>query len=232
MMKNPFLSMSSLTLSRYFHPSSFSSLISSFPPSLTELTFESGFYLLHNNIVFPSTITKIDFGAIRARPEPPLPPSLIHLSFGESFNGSIGDLPLSVTHLTFGHSFNPSLPPLLTHLTLGNLFNAPIHFLPPSITHLIIGDNFSHDISLPSNLQLLHYGKRCKFKINHFPPTLTQLSFKRYYMSYLPELPSLTYLDFGGSDYYDPTITVPVKSLSLLSLNALLFYIFLTILAK
>jgi FNIP Repeat len=67
-----------------------------------------------------------------------LPPTLTHLTFGQSFDQSIDKLPLKLTHLTTGDKFNQTvdkLPLTLTTLETGNCFNQSVDKLPPTLTH-------------------------------------------------------------------------------------------------
>ena len=78
-------------------------------------------------------------------------PKLTHLTFGEKFNGPLGNLLNNLsklTHLTFGKRFNQPLGnslnnlSRLTHLTFGEYFNQPLgyslHNL-SELTHLTFG---------------------------------------------------------------------------------------------
>ena len=75
----------------------------------------------------------------------PLPNSVTHLTFGNSFYQDIQNaIPNSVTHLTFGYWFNQyiknAIPNSVTHLTFGFAFNQNIKGnIPNSVTHLTFG---------------------------------------------------------------------------------------------
>jgi hypothetical protein len=68
-----------------------------------------------------------------------LPPTLTHLTTGESFNQPVDKLPPTLTHFTIKDRFNQAidkLPPTLTHPQLEKVStNQSVNFHPHSLTH-------------------------------------------------------------------------------------------------
>lgn len=72
-----------------------------------------------------------------------LPPKLIHLDLGQSYNNPIPSLPSSITRKNLGqlpanNVVISTLPPSLKHLSFPNSFFQPIDSLPDTLTYLYL----------------------------------------------------------------------------------------------
>lgn len=101
----------------------------------------------------PSSLTRLDMWEASSFNQSldSLPPSLINLSSGSTFNHPIDSLPPSLTHLSFhvGSKFDQkvnSLPSFLTSLIFGTTFNQNVDSLPSSITFLSFGSSFNQSV--------------------------------------------------------------------------------------
>ncbi len=145
---------------------------------------------------FPESLKFLVLGFQFDSPLPILPPSLTHLSFGESlFNHQIDNLPSSLTFLEFNE-----------------LFNSPIDFnSAPNLTHLIFGRAFDQPIDgfLPSSLTHIHFGEHFQFSLDHLPQHLTHLFLNGLYFDHtLYKLPS-SLKSFSTYHYSKPLLSLP-----------------------
>jgi len=135
------------------------------------------------NYRIPKCITTIIFSEfsffnkpLLSNEEAWLPPNLLKLIFGQSFNKPIDGLPESLEYLTFGEDFNQpvdNLPSNLKYLTFGEEFNRKVDFLPPNLKFLKFGRYFDQSIdNLPDSIQELSLGAKFKRKINKLPQSL------------------------------------------------------------
>ena len=141
------------------------------------------------NYRIPKCITTIVFSefsffnrSLLSNEEPWLPPKLVKLVFGQSFNRPIDGLPETLESLTFGEDFNQpvdNLPPNLKYLTFGEDFDKSVDFLPDSLVVLKFGTYFDQSIdNLPDSIKELSLGAKFKRKINKFPQSLEKLIIK------------------------------------------------------
>jgi hypothetical protein len=141
------------------------------------------------NYRIPKCITSIIFSefsffnkSLLSNEEAWLPPNLLKLVFGQSFNKSIDGLPETLETLTFGEDFNQpvdNLPPNLKYLTFGEDFDKSVDFLPDSLVVLKFGTYFNQSIdNLPDSIQELSLGAKFKQKINKLPQSLEKLVIK------------------------------------------------------
>ena len=141
------------------------------------------------NYRIPKCITTIVFSefsffnrSLLSNEEPWLPPKLIKLVFGQSFNRPIDGLPEMLESLTFGEDFNQpvdNLPPNLKYLTFGEDFDKSVDFLPDGLVFLKFGTYFNQSIdNLPDSIQELSLGTKFKRKINKLPQSLEKLIIK------------------------------------------------------
>jgi hypothetical protein len=141
------------------------------------------------NYRIPKCITTIVFSEfsffnkpLLANEEPWLPPKLIKLVFGQTFNKVIDGLPEALESLTFGEDFNQpvdNLPPNLKYLTFGEEFNKSVDYLPDGLLVLSFGRYFDQSIdNLPNSIQELSLGAKFKRKINKLPQSLEKLFIK------------------------------------------------------
>lgn len=141
------------------------------------------------NYRIPKCITTIVFSefsffnkALLCNEEPWLPPKLIKLVFGQSFNRPINGLPQTLEYLKFGEEFNQpvdNLPSNLKYLTFGEEFDKTVDFLPNSLIVLKFGTYFDQPIdNLPDSIQELSLGAKFKQKINKLPQSLEKLFIK------------------------------------------------------
>lgn len=114
--------------------------------------------------------------------EPWLPPNLLKLIFGQTFNRSIDGLPETLEHLTFGEEFNQpvdNLPSNLKYLTFGEDFDKSVDYLPDGLVVLKFGAYFDQSIdNLPDSIRELSLGAKFKQKINKLPQSLEKLYIK------------------------------------------------------
>jgi hypothetical protein len=138
------------------------------------------------NYRIPKCITTIVFSefsffnkSLVSNEESWLPPKLVTLVFGQSFNRPIDGLPESLEYLTFGEDFNQpidNLPTNLKYLTFGEEFNRSVNNLPESLIYLKFGTYFDQSIdNLPDSIQELSLGAKFKRKIKKFPQSLEKL---------------------------------------------------------
>lgn len=141
------------------------------------------------NYRIPKCITTIVFSefsffnkSLLCNEEHWLPPKLVKLIFGQSFNKSINGLPETLEFLTFGEEFNQpvdKLPPNLKYLKFGDEFNQPVDFLPQKLQYLTFGTYFDQPIdNLPDSILELSLGRKFKQKINKLPQSLEKLFIK------------------------------------------------------
>ena len=141
------------------------------------------------NYQIPKCITTIIFSEFSffnkllvSNEEPWLPPKLVTLVFGQSFNRPIDGLPESLEYLTFGEDFNQpvdNLPSNLKYLTFGEEFNRPVNNLPEGLLYLKFGNYFEQSIdNLPDTIKELSLGTKFKRKIKKFPQLLEKLYIK------------------------------------------------------
>jgi hypothetical protein len=141
------------------------------------------------NYRIPKCITTIIFSEfsffnkpLLSNEEPWLPPKLVKIVFGQSFNKPIDGLPESLESLTFGEDFNQpvdKLPSNLKYLSFGEEFNRKVDFLPPNIKFIKFGRYFDQSIdNLPDSIQELSLGTKFKQKINKLPQSLEKLFIK------------------------------------------------------
>ena len=129
-----------------------------------------------------------------------LPSSLVHLSFGDSFNQEVNNLPLPLKHLAFGSAFNLSvdLLPNLETITLGRDFQRSINLLPETLTKLTMV-SYDFNNKLPP-LLFTHVNIISNIfdqPIEFLSPRLISLKLPTYYtckLELLPYLTSLTHL--------------------------------------
>lgn len=211
-------------------------LPSSFPPSLTCLSFAPYFNEPIHDVKLPLSLTHLEFGKMFNQSIDNLPLGLIFLTLGEYFNQPVDKLPLSLTHLSLGEYFNQpvhNLPLSLTHLLLGEYFNQPVDKLPLFLTSLTVGNHFNQSIDkLPPSCK---YFQRKgvipifddTFFLKNLPPTLIQLTTGDEFNLPLTELPStLTHLT-TGRDFNQPINSLPpslslILHLVILSINQLM----------
>lgn len=133
------------------------------PATLTRLVFGAKF---DQNVdaLLPPSLTQVEFGdqfdqafAVGA-----LPPLLQCVTFGYSFNRSIGGALLALsnlTHVTFGYHFDQPiaflLPPSVQRLKFVGMFNQPLRGLPPMLTHLTLGHHFDQPLDALAQATLL-----------------------------------------------------------------------------
>ena len=138
------------------------------------------------NYRIPKCITTIIFSefsffnkSLLSNEEPWLPPKLVKLVFGQSFNKPIDGLPETLESLTFGEEFNQpvdNLPPNLKYLTFGEDFDKSVDYLPDGLLVLKFGTYFNQSIdNLPDSIQELSLGAKFKQKINKLPQSLGKL---------------------------------------------------------
>lgn len=176
-----------------------------------------------------------------------VPPSIVSLSLGNSFNQPLTSLPLSLRTLKFGKSFDQnvdSLPHSITKLNLGKNFDQPINSLPPSLRSLSLGIFFDHPLDkLPKSLSSLTvYGN--DYDLQHLTH-LSSLKLKKGMIEKIPrgvpiicdhfnfDVPSsighfIPFLTFRGKTYR-PVVTVYIIFLLLLIIINLLLLIVLFI---
>jgi hypothetical protein len=141
------------------------------------------------NYRIPKCITTIVFSefsffnrSLLSNEEPWLPPKLVKLVFGQSFNRPIDALPETLESLTFGEDFNQpvdNLPSNLKYLTFGDDFDKSVDFLPDGLVVLKFGTYFNQSIdNLPDSIQELSLGAKFKRKINKLPQSLEKLYIK------------------------------------------------------
>ena len=141
------------------------------------------------NYRIPKCITTIVFSefsffnrSLTVNEEPWLPPKLVKLVFGQSFNRPIDGLPKTLESLTFGEDFNQlvdNLPPNLKYLTFGEDFDKSVDFLPDGLVVLKFGTYFNQSIdNLPDSIQELSLGTKFQRKINKLPQSLEKLFIK------------------------------------------------------
>ena len=141
------------------------------------------------NYRIPKCITTIVFSefsffnrSLMINEEPWLPPKLVKLVFGQSFNRPIDGLPKTLESLTFGEDFNQlvdNLPPNLKYLTFGEDFDKSVDFLPDGLVVLKFGTYFNQSIdNLPDSIQELSLGIKFQRKINKLPQSLEKLFIK------------------------------------------------------
>ena len=141
------------------------------------------------NYRIPKCITTIVFSefsffnrSLLSNEEPLLPPKLVKLVFGQSFNKPIDGLPETLESLTFGEDFNQSvnnLPPNLKYLTFGEDFDKSVDYLPDGLLVLKFGTYFDQSIdNLPDSIIELSLGAKFKRKINKLPQSLKKLVIK------------------------------------------------------
>lgn len=111
-----------------------------------------------------------------------LPPNLLKLVFGMTFNKPINGLPETLESLTFGEEFNQpvdNLPPNLKYLTFGEDFDKSVDYLPDGLVVLKFGTYFNQSIdNLPDSIRELSLGAKFKQKINKLPQSLEKLYIK------------------------------------------------------
>jgi hypothetical protein len=141
------------------------------------------------NYRIPKCITSIIFSEfsffnkpLLSNEEPWLPPKLLKLVFGQSFNRPIDGLPETLESLTFGEDFNQpvdNLLPNLKYLTFGEDFDKSVDFLPDGLLVLKFGIYFNQSIdNLPDSIEELSLGTKFKRKINKLPQSLEKLVIK------------------------------------------------------
>jgi hypothetical protein len=141
------------------------------------------------NYRIPKCITSIFFSefsffnrSLMVNEEPWLPPKLIKLVFGQSFNKSIDGLPETLESLTFGEEFNQpvdNLPSNIKYLKFGEEFNRSVDFLPDGLLVLSFGKYFDQSIdNLPDSIQELSLGAKFTRKINKLPQSLQKMYIK------------------------------------------------------
>ena len=141
------------------------------------------------NYRIPKCITSIIFSEfsffnkpLLSNEEAWLPPNLLKLVFGQSFNKSIDGLPETLETITFGEDFNQpvdNLPSNLKYLTFGDEFNRKVDLLPNGLLVLSFGRHFDQSIdNLPDSIKELSLGAKFKRKINKFPQSLEKLIIK------------------------------------------------------
>jgi len=141
------------------------------------------------NYRIPKCITTIVFSEfsffnryLTVNEEAWLPPKLVKLVFGQSFNKPIDGLPESLESLTFGEDFNQpvdNLPSNLKYLTFGDDFDKSVNYLPNGLLILKFGRYFDQSIdNLPDSIQELSLGAKFKRKINKLPQSLEKLVIK------------------------------------------------------
>jgi hypothetical protein len=141
------------------------------------------------NYRIPKCITTIVFSefsffnrSLMINEEPWLPPKLVKLVFGQSFNKPIDGLPEKLESLIFGEDFNQpvdNLPSNLKYLTFGDDFDKPVNNLPDGLLVLKFGTYFEQSIdNLPDSIQELSLGAKFKRKINKLPQSLEKLVIK------------------------------------------------------
>jgi len=132
------------------------------------------------NYHIPKCITTIVFSefsffnrSLVVNEDPWLPPKLVKLVFGQSFNKPIVGLPETLESLTFGEDFNQpvdNLPSNLKYLTFGEEFNKTVDYLPDGLLVLKFGTYFDQSIdNLPDSIQELSLVSKFKRKINKLP---------------------------------------------------------------
>ena len=154
------------------------------------MEFNKIIYAKHDkNYRIPKCITTIVFSefsffnrSLMINEEPWLPPKLVKLVFGQSFNRPIDGLPKTLESLTFGEDYNQlvdNLPPNLKYLTFGEDFDKSVDYLPDGLVVLKFGTNFNQSIdNLPNSIQKLSLGAKFKRKINKLPQSLEKLYIK------------------------------------------------------
>ena len=154
------------------------------------MEFNKIIYAKHDkNYRIPKCITSIIFSefsffnrSLMINEEPWLPPKLVKLVFGQSFNRPIDGLPKTLESLTFGEDFNKpvdNLPSNLKYLMFGEDFDKSVDFLPDGLLVLKFGTYFNQSIdNLPDSIRELSLGAKFKQKINKLPSSLKKLYIK------------------------------------------------------
>lgn len=135
---------------------------------LTELTLGYGFNQAIEPGSLPTNLRKLQFERFN---QPllsgVLPENLRELEFGCDFNQpiDIDVLPQKLEKLTFGFNFNQPidkdvLPKNLRELEFGGGYNQPLEeVLPDGLQKLRFGWSFNQDVTLPTSLKELYFGK-------------------------------------------------------------------------
>eukprot|EP01132_Coremiostelium_polycephalum_P013219 gene13219-16124_t len=138
------------------------------PSSVIVLKFGTQFNHCIDDIL-PVGLWKLRFGRGFNSRIGRLPPKLVKLSFGFSYNqphlvDGTTPLPQTLESLKFGVSFNQKLsknvlPHSLKELTFGRVFDQPIEpgVLPPNLFSLVFGNLFNNPFSIPSSSKSLQY---------------------------------------------------------------------------
>lgn len=140
-----------------------------------------------NGIKLPQSIIHLTFGQSFNNAVDELSPRLLSLSFGYSFISSIDSLPRTLETLTIGSQIGScftrpvdNLPPSLISLTFAfeSQFNQPINNLPHSLKELCLGKKFNHPVTqLPPNLQKIQFGINFNHPVNKLPASMRSISF-------------------------------------------------------
>lgn len=186
----------------------FNQPIISLPHSLKKLIIRGDFDQPVNFL--PPSLSHLSLS--HSFPVDSLPLSITHLSLtSHNFRHSLDGLPLSLSHF-FIHSYDKpisNLPNSIKQIVIFGNFNEKI-ILPSSLTHFLITDaaNFyrpqtlqNEIIILPQNIKYLHLSASTyKLEIDNLPPSLSHISFSRFFNSPVNHLPhSLTHIKFGNN---------------------------------
>lgn len=165
-------------------------LIQSLPPTLKSLIIGK-----YDHIGFPPALEELFLSYGMINDEFELPPTMVNLTLGLTFDYPLPPLPDGLEKLNLGESFYHPLPdPLpinLKSLTLGNEYNQPLPPLPSTLEKLCIGElwydtmawgssKYSFSLpTLPNSITELQLGFPLKKgTLSSLPPTLQQLKLK------------------------------------------------------
>lgn len=117
-----------------------------------------------------------------------IPQNIIHLKFGDKYNGKVNKLHNGLLTIWFGFNFNNSidnLPESIYTLIIGEKFNQPISKLPLSLLYFTLKNkNFVFNIPLSNNVIMLNDKKQILKLLKCFPNEINIITMEDYNKNY------------------------------------------------
>lgn len=117
-----------------------------------------------------------------------IPQNIIHLKFGNNYNGIVNKLHCGLLTIWFGFNFNKSidnLPESIQTLIIGEKFNQPISKLPLSLLYFTLKNkHFVFNIPLSNNVYMINDKNQILNLLKYFSNEINIITMENYNNNY------------------------------------------------
>lgn len=117
-----------------------------------------------------------------------IPNNIIHLKFGDTYNGPVNNLHSNFLSIYFTFCFNSSidnLPNSINTITIDGRFNHPINKLPTSLLYFTLKNiNYKYNIPIASSIYIIKYKEQILNLMENLPNEINFITPENYNKNY------------------------------------------------